>query len=343
MRTALIGVGSLGTVIGALVSKNGGEMTLVDANRAHVEALNRDGATVTGKMRLDNIPVKAVTPENMTGVYDVAILLAKQTYNDVALKQLMPHLGPDSVVCTLQNGVPEDNVARIVGKERTVGGAVGWGASYLSPGVSELTSDVSAMRYEIGEIDGGITERINEVAKILNLAGTCAITENLMGIRWAKVIQNSAMSGMSAALGCTFGDVLDSDKAAACAAHIGNEIVRIVRKRGIRLEDMVPGWSYYSLAFEDASGLKSAVEWLREFLKPHRALKASMLQDMEKGIKCEIDYINGVCSDWGRNVGLPTPVCDTVIGIVKDFEKGLIPLPTMGCLDRFRLSEAFEL
>lgn len=339
MRTALMGVGSLGTIIGALVSKNGGEMTLIDANRAHVDALNKNGATVVGKMQLEGMPVMAITPDQMEGIYDIVILLAKQTYNDVALRQLMPHLGPESVVCTLQNGVPEESVGKVVGKERTVGGIVGWGASFRGPGVSELTSDISAMRYEIGEIDGKRTERIEAVAKVLSLAGTCVVMDNLMGTRWSKVIQNATLSGMSAALGCTYAEILDNEKAISCAAHVGNEIVRIVRKREIKLEDLVPGWSYYSLAFDDAQGLQRANAWLREYFKPHRPLKASMLQDMEKGIPCEIDYIVGICSEWGKKVGVPTPACDTIIEIVKDFESGRIPLPTMRCLDCFTFPE----
>ena len=69
-------------------------MTLIDANRAHVDALNKNGAHVIGKMELSHVPVKAITPDEMDGIYDLAILLAKQTYNDVALRQLLPHMSP---------------------------------------------------------------------------------------------------------------------------------------------------------------------------------------------------------------------------------------------------------
>ena len=339
MRAALMGVGSLGTIMGALIAKNGGDITLIDANKAHVEALNEKGATVIGKMQLQGIPVKAITPEQMEGIYDIVILLAKQTFNAVALQQLLPHLDANSVVCTLQNGIPEESVAAVIGKERTVGGAVGWGATYREPGVSELTSDISAMRYEIGEIDGKKTERIEQISKILNLTGNCVVVDNLMGIRWSKVIQNATLSGMSAALGATYAQILDDEKATTCAAYVGDEIVKIVRKLDIKLEDLVPGWSYYSLAFEDQEGLEKANTWLREYFKPHRPLKASMLQDMEKGIKCEIDYIVGICSNWGRKLGVATPTCDTIVAIVKDFESGKIPMPTMACLDRFELQK----
>ena len=337
MRTALVGAGSLGTIIGALAAKNGIGIDLVDANRAHVDALKRNGATVVGKMHLQGVPVTALTPEEMDGVYDLVILLTKQTHNGAVLGQLSAHLGPNSLVCTLQNGVPEESVAQVIGKARTVGGVVGWGATYLEPGISELTSDVAAMRYEIGEIGGEKTARIEAIADLLNLAGTCVVIDNLIGTRWAKVIQNATLSGMSAALGCTYAEILDNEKAISCAAHVGNEIVQIVRKRDIKLEDLVPGWSYYSLEFEDATGLERAKFWLREYFKPHRPLKASMLQDMEKRIPCEIDYIVGICSEWGQKVGVATPACDSIIEIVKDFESGKIPMPTMECLDRFRL------
>ena len=341
MRAALMGTGSLGTIIGALTAKNGGDLTLIDAYQAHVDTLNRDGASVIGKMQLLNVPVHAITPEQMDGIYDVVILLAKQTYNEVALRQLLPHLGPESVVCTLQNGVPEESVAQVIGRERTVGGVVGWGATFQGPGVSELTSDISAMRYEIGEINGSITPRIQQVAELLRLSGTCTVVDNLPGIRWSKVIQNATLSGMSAALGCTYDRILDDEKACTCAACVGNEVVKLVRAQGITLVDLVPGWSYYSLAFEDAQSLAQAKAWLREYFKPHRPLKASMLQDMEKGRPCEIDYIVGICSQWGRKLGIPTPTCDTIIAIVKDFEAGRIPMPTMACLDRFTLPQLF--
>ncbi|MGF6905732.1 ketopantoate reductase family protein [Fusobacterium sp. PH5-44] len=337
MKIAIMGTGSLGTIIGALVSKNGRDCTLIDTNKAHVAALNEKGATVIGKMQLKNIPVKAITPDKMEGIYDLVILLAKQTYNDVALQQLLPHLDVNSVVCTLQNGIPEESVSEIIGSGRVVGGVVGWGATLREPGISELTSDISAMRYEIGEITGVITERIKKVEEFLSLAGTCVIVNNLMGIRWAKVIQNATLSGMSAALGATYAEILDNDKALTCAAYVGNEIVKIVKKKGVTLEDLVPGWSYYNLEFNNKEELEKSKTWLVGYFEPHRALKASMLQDMEKNIKCEIDYIVGICSEWGKKLSILTPTCDTIVSIVKDYENEKIPMPTMKCLDRFIL------
>jgi 2-dehydropantoate 2-reductase len=339
MNVAILGAGSLGTIMGAVVSRNGGDCVLVDAYKEHVDALNANGATVTGYLDLKNIPVRAITPDQMEGIYDMVIVLLKQTANAVALRNLLPFINEDSVVCTLQNGIPEEAVAEIVGADRTVGGTVGWGAGWISPGISQLYTKPEHMRIEIGTLDGRITDKLKKVEGFLKLAGEVDINTNLTGIRWSKLLMNSALSGMSAALGCTFGDVIDDDKAVACAAHVANELIQVADARGITLEVIIPGVDFYILKFNDKAGRDAAIALLREVYDVHRPQKASMMQDMEKGRPCEIDYINGIVSQNGDKYGLETPFNDTIVKIVKEFEAKTSPFPTMENLARFEVPE----
>lgn len=304
--------------MGALISKNGGDVILIDANKEHVKVLNEKGATVTGKLDL-NVPVKAILPEEMTGIYDVVIFLVKQTVNEIALKQLLPHLGPQSVVCTLQNGVPEDAVAEVVGKERTLGGTVGWGATWVEPGCSMLTSEFEKMTYDLGELDGIVRERTKQVANLLNMAGNVEIVVNLVGIRWTKLLINATMSGLSAALGCTYGDILDSPKALLCASHIANETIQICKVRGIKLEPW-QGHEMKILGFSNKAERESKLPLYGRIFGPHRLIKASMLQDLEKGRKTEIDAITGIVSLWGKKLNITTPVSDKVVEIIKGIQ-----------------------
>ncbi|MGV8079252.1 MAG: ketopantoate reductase family protein [Syntrophales bacterium] len=320
MKTAILGAGSLGTIAGALITKNGGDVVLIDANKEHVEALNKNGATIAGKMDL-TVPVKAITPDAMSGTYDLVLYLVKQTYNESALKALVPHLHKDSIVCTLQNGVPEEAVAAYVGREKVMGCAVGWGATWLRPGASELTSESDKMTLDLGELDGTIKERTKAVAAVLEKICPTEITTNLMGIRWSKLLVNATMSGMSAALGCTFGEVLDNDKALACAVLIGNETIAVSRKLGVTLEKM-QGVDLNILAFQTQGELTALMGIYKLVFGPHRLLKASMLQDIEKGLKTEIGAINGIVSENGRETGVPTPINDTVVSIVRGIEDG---------------------
>lgn len=337
MKVAILGAGSLGTIMGAVVSKNGGDVVLVDSYKENVDGLNKNGATVTGFLDLKNIPVKAITPEEMEGIYDIIIVLLKQNSNKEALPKLLKHVDENSVICTLQNGIPEESVAEIFGADRTVGGTVGWGAGWISPGVSQLFTHPDHMRIEIGTIDGSITDKLKKVEEFLKFAGFVDINTSLMGIRWSKLLMNSALSGMSAALGCTFGEIIDDEKAVTCAAYVADELIKVSRAKGIDLEVIIPDRDFYDLEFSDKAGLDHAIEFLRDIYSVHRPQKASMMQDMEKNRPCEIDYINGIVCDNGDEFGIDTPFNDKIRQIVKEFEAGIVPFPTMSNLDRFEV------
>jgi 2-dehydropantoate 2-reductase len=320
MRTAILGAGALGIIIGARMTQNGQQVDLIDSFKENVDALNTNGAIVTGYLAMHQA-VTALTPEQMTGTYDLVLLLTKQTANETALLKLLPHLHKDSIVCTLQNGVPEESVAAIVGKERTIGGAVGFGATWLKPGVSELTSTMEAVEkfaFEIGEIDGVVRPRLAKVKEVLSASGGTTILTNLMGIRYTKLLMNSTFSGMSAALNGTFSDVLANPKAMVCVAHIADEVIKVCRGLGYRMVEM-QGVDFEFLELNIKADIPSKMDFYKKVWGRHNN-KASMLQDLEKGKKTEIDYINGVVCRGGRKCGIPTPFNDKVVELVKEAE-----------------------
>jgi len=335
MRVAILGTGSLGTIIGALMTQNGKSVDLFDSYKEHVDALNTNGATITGCLEV-NVPVRAFADDQMTGEYDIVFLLTKQTNNHIALTRLLPHLGPNSVVCTLQNGIPEDAVAAYVGKERTIGGAVGFGATWLRPGVSALTSTQEALKkfaFEIGEMDGVIRPRLSTVKEYLDCVGNTEILTNLMGIRWTKVLMNATFSGMSAALGCTYGDVITAPKAMICVAFIADECIKVAHAQGVKMVEM-QGEDMEFFELRNAAEIQGKISQYQKIWGKHVKLKASMLQDLEKGRDCEIDYINGIICRKGLESGVPTPFNDKVVELVTEAQRRR-GVNDFGCLSRF--------
>jgi 2-dehydropantoate 2-reductase len=338
MRIAVVGCGSLGTVVGALLTRGGLDVVMVDAREETVEALNRDGARVVGNLKVTQ-PVKAVTPGGMEGIYDLVVYLAKSTYDEVALPQVLPHLGEESVVLTLQNGVPEEKVASFVGRERVLGGAVMWSAEMISPGVSRMTSDPEQMDYEIGELDGGTTARLQQVKEVLDHAGRGIISENLAGVRWTKLLFNVAASGMSTALGATGGELMESDKAADAVIYIMIETILTARALGVTLAPMrgIDPGVLVDIARQDMANTRNL---LRGLVGDFQEAKASMLQDLEKGLPCEVESINGYLSAMAARAGVAVPVNDQVARIIRDIQGGklgldfsnldLIELPPLG-------------
>lgn len=322
MKIGVLGVGSLGTIIGALITKGGYDVDLIDINQQNVDGLNQNGAKITGFLE-ETIPVKAKHPNDLTGKYDVIFLLTKQVFTKDSLESILPFLNDNSIVCTLQNGIPEENVAAIVGKERTIGGVVGFGATWIGPGISELTTELEVVRkyaFDIGELSGEITERLKTIKDILESVGYCQMVTNINGMKWSKLLMNATFSGMSAALGCTFGDVLNDQGAMGSLANIADETIKVARANNVQLVEM-QGKDFEFLELEKQEDIPKKMAFYEEVWGPHASLKASMLQDLEKGRKTEIDFINGHVSKKGREKNILTPYNDLVCALVKKSEE----------------------
>lgn len=321
MRTAIYGAGSLGTILGAFISKAGEPIELINRNKAHVAALQSEGAKVTGTMQFTQ-KVKAYTPDQMSGQYDIIFLMTKQQHNKEVVTTLKEFLAPDGVLVTFQNGLPEMEIAEILGEERVLGCTVAWGATLQSPGVCELTSEPDALSFSLGSISEKRSSHFDEVKRLLEKMGTVDVEENFIGTRWSKLLINASFSGMSAVLGCTFGEAAGPKQSRRIVQALIKECIDVCKAGGIRIEP-VQGKDIVKLL--DYSGpVKKAISFfiIPIAIRKHAKLKASMLQDLEKGKLTEVDAINGAVSAYGRKISFPTPVNDRVVEIIHGIERG---------------------
>ena len=321
MRTAIYGAGSLGTILGAYITKNGGSVELINRNKAHVEALQKNGATVTGTVGFTQ-SVTAYTPEEMSGKYDVVFLMTKQQQNAEVVNCIKEFLADDGVIVTLQNGIPELLIAEIIGEERVLGCTVAWGATMKEPGVCELTSAPDSLTFSLGSLSKNPNPHIEDVKALLEKMGEVEIDSNFIGSRWSKLLINSAFSGMSAVLGCTFGEAAGNKASRRVVQALIKESIDVCAAGNIRIEP-VQGKDIVKL-LDYTNRLKKAFSFfiIPIAIRKHALLKASMLQDIEKGKKTEVDAINGVVSNFGRKVGVSTPMNDKVVEIIHRIEDG---------------------
>ena len=321
MRTAIYGAGSLGTILGAFVSKAGVEIELINRNKAHVEALQVSGAKVVGTMEFTQ-KVTAYTPDQMSGTYDIIFLMTKQQHNAEVVTMLKDYLAEDGVLVTFQNGLPEMLIADILGAERVLGSTVAWGATMQSPGVCELTSHPDALTFSLGAITPERPKHFDKVKELLEHMGTVDVEENFIGTRWSKLLINAAFSGMSAVLGCTFGEAAAPRASRKIVQALIKECIDVCSAGGIRIEP-VQGKDIVKL-LDYSNPIKKAFAYMiiPIAIRKHALLKASMLQDLEKGKITEVDSINGAVSEYGRKVSCPTPMNDKVVEIIHRIEKG---------------------
>jgi 2-dehydropantoate 2-reductase len=314
----------MGTVLGAYIYAAGKQIDLISRNISHVEALKTKGAKIVGGANF-TVEVNALTPDEMTGKYDIIFLMTKQRQNPETVAYIAGFLSDCGVICTLQNGLPEHSVAAVIGKSRTLGCAVSWGAELVESGCVRLTSKESKMSFSLGMV-GGYCPLIEEVQSFLGCAGYVEIEENFMGARWAKLAVNAAFSSLSAVSGLTFGEIAKREPYNKLALKILNEAFDVATADGVTLAP-IQGYDIAKI-YGNHGGVKEKIATLLLPLamSNHKNIVSGMRRDIMAGRLCEIEYINGIIIKLGREHNIPTPVCDRVVEVVHRIESGQLPL-----------------
>jgi len=173
-------------------------------------------------------------------------------------------------------------------------------------------------------LDGSITPRLLKIKKILDSAGRTDATQDILGVKWTKLVMNCMLSGISAALGCTFGVAAEDPKSMRCMVHLCNEGAEIMKAKGlipIEMEGFLPTVENYSVGSEKE--IEHAEKQIKELISYSLDEVASMLQDIWAGkTVCEIDDINGKVVSTGKELGLAAPFNEKVVEIVKGIMTG---------------------
>ncbi len=184
MRITIVGAGAIGGVASAYLAQAGHDVTLVDREAAHVEAINRDGLRISGYRGELRLPMRAVLPEQLEGPLHDVILAVKAQHTATALEPVARLLAPDGFVLSMQNGLNEEVIAARIGAQRTVGCFVHYGADYQEPGHVLLGNEQPIY---IGELDGRDTPRLHDLQAALSAVMPTHITDNVWGYLWGKL------------------------------------------------------------------------------------------------------------------------------------------------------------
>ena len=258
----------------------------------------------------------------MSGKYDIIFLMTKQLHNREVVTSLKEFLAEDGLIVTLQNGIPEDGIAEIVGPEHTIGVVVEWGATLAGPGESVLTSEPDSLSFHMGGMPGIGDEQLSRVKDVLEKMCPVEIETNLPGARWSKLLINATFSGLGTVIGGTFGDVTGDPLGREIAVRCMKEVIDVGHAAGVEFAP-VQGKNITVLFYWKTTAKKVTAKLLLPIaMKKHAAIEPSMLQDLKKGKPCEVDAINGVVCDWGKKTGVPTPVNDKIVKLIREIQDG---------------------
>ncbi|MFC1971293.1 ketopantoate reductase family protein [Chloroflexota bacterium] len=323
-RMAVAGAGAIGSVLGGYISKAGKDITLVDPWLEHVEAMRQHGLRIDGTRGEHLVKVKALHTseiQQLEGTLDILFIAVKSYETERILTLMKPCLKGDAWVISCQNGMNEDVIAGVVGASNTMGCVVVMGAALTGPGCVTQTGDRTVLF--IGEIDGQITPRIQELAEIIGLCGKTEITTNLPGVRWSKLALNCMSNPLAPLTGYTVQQLHEDTRVRHIFELIAAELIQVAEAMGHKVEPI----SGISAELWKKSAQGELPEVRESLLRQGRHLgnrQLSLAQDLAKGRPTEIDYLNGYVVSRGKELYISTPVNEAMTRLITELENGRI-------------------
>ncbi len=314
----VVGAGAIGGVTAAKMTGEVGRVAVLDANEEHVERMRGDGLLLDDLGEERRVRIDAHTdPAGLDGPFDFSLITLKAPYLESALEPLLER-GLVETFVSLGNGLVQERIAGIVGEGNLIWGTVEWGATNLGPGHLAQTT---RGHFVIGEPDGNVRERTRLLAETLQAVDEVRVTENIRGQVWSKLLVNSAFSGLGAVSGLLYRDVVGDPEGREVALALWREGYDVGQAQNLELEDVL-GVPAESLVVRSAEDKERADGALEVAMRQAGATKASMLQDLERGVKTEVDVINGGVVEKGRKYGVETPLNSRVVELVHAMERG---------------------
>ncbi len=324
-RLAVVGTGAIGSVIGGYLARGGRDVTLIDTWAAHVDAMNESGLHITAENGEFTTRVNAMHLGDVNAVQEPfdAIFLAVKSYDTVwATHFALRHLKPTGVIISAQNGINDETIAAIAGFSREIACVITLGAGLYEPARAIHTGDPNKLSFTLGELNGLPTERAHALAEVMNDIGPTKVSRNIWGERWAKLAVNSMANPIAASTGLGSAAVRSTPGVNDVSINIAAEVVRVAQALGIQVEPIsgVPADDY--LPTDSAEAMEDVKARLAEGASSLGAGRPSMLQDVMKSRRTEIEFLNGYVAARGDVVGVDTPFCDGIVDIVKRVERG---------------------
>ncbi|MBC7782114.1 MAG: hypothetical protein H7125_18620 [Proteobacteria bacterium] len=310
-RIAVLGVGAIGSSIGADLTRAGLDVTLIDQWPAHVAAMKAEGLQVRFKESEFRVPVKALdlcdlASSNLT--FDVVLLAAKSNDTRWLAEFIRPYLAPRGTLVGTQNGMNDDALASIVGAERVVGCVVELQAELFTPGQIQRNTTREGTWFTVGEIDGSYTQRVRDVAALLTEVGRCEVSNNIHGAKWTKLIANCMTMGPFSLFGLRNFEATALPGMFDISVRLGRESMAVGAALGYRMQPL------FGLRADEFAGSsdENLITTMKTLMSHVGGGRTAPIHDHLKGRMSEIDFISGLVARKGRELGIPTPGNDAV-------------------------------
>jgi 2-dehydropantoate 2-reductase len=299
MRIAVMAAGGVGGYFGARLAAAGHDVHFI-ARGAHRDAIRADGLRVESALGDVTVkPAKVTDDPVQVGHVDIVLFAVKLWDTEAAARQAAPLIGPGTRLVTLQNGVDSvERIATVIDADKVVGGVAYIATVIGAPGVISHTSQFAQMR--IGRIDGANDTMLQAFADAGKAAGIdILVSDDINRDRWQKFAFLVGLSGITAATREPMGPVMADPDTKAFFRKLMEEVVAVSRAKAVSLPE---GLVEERMTFAAAAP---------------KTMKASMLHDLERGNRMELDWLAGKVVQFGRELNVPVPANEAVYSLLK--------------------------
>ncbi len=320
-ETILIwGAGAIGGTIGAYLVRAGHDVLFVDCAADHVAAMQRDGLAIEGPIDAFAVPVRAVTPREVSGRFERVLLCVKAHQTEAATRALLPYLADAGYVASFQNGLNELVIGDIVGMDRVVGAFVNFGADYLAPGRILYGGRGACV---IGELHGRQTERVIDLHRALLLFEPAAmVTDDILGYLWGK-LGYGALLFATALTNDSIADILDAPEHRAMLIATARETMAVAVAKGVRPR----GFNGFDPAAFAPGGDDAAIGTSFAAMVAHNRRSAKSHSGIWRDLairkrRTEVDAQLGPVAEEAAALGLAAPMLTHLIAMIHQIERG---------------------
>lgn len=308
MRIAVLGgCGAMGGLFGGMLAAAGNLVTLVDIAQEAVDAINAHGLRLQDKIsgHTRTVEIQAKTDPAEVGVVELVLTFVKCYHTEAAVRSALPMIGPDTLVLTLQNGWGNaERIASIAGRERVLAGLTYHSATLVEPGWVLHTGKGPTF---VGELDGAMSERLEHLVEVLRQAGfEVSPTAEVLKEVYQKLALNACTLPTAALLRFQAHKLVEHEGTLSLMRGLLKEVVAVAQAQKVALDE--------EERWQAITGL----------LRRAVGAKGSMLQDVERQRRTEIDVINGAIVEAGKRLGIHTPYNETMVWLVKSLEETFV-------------------
>ena len=304
MHVAVMGSGGTGGFFGGLLARAGERVAFI-ARGAHLEAMRAHGLRVKSRLAGNfTLPVTATDDPREIGPVDLILFCVKTYDTEAALGRILPLVGPETVVLSVQNGIDNaGRIARVVGPDPVVGAVAHVFSAIEAPGV--IAQAAGPGRIILGELAGGTSPRTERIVSMFRHAGIVAeLSRDIRVTLWEKFLFICGNGGVTALTRLPLGLIRACPETNALLRGTMEEVEAVARAKGIALPEA---------CIEQVVAFNASVE---------PEARSSLYYDLVGGRRLEVDALHGTVVRLGREHGVPTPFNFAIYAALKPYADG---------------------